>query len=73
MSLFDILSYSFSQYDKTSILKHKNKIKSSLKDLIEKDSEFMKSITSNTLTIANLNYRFDKWLTNVQKIIQGDE
>lgn len=72
MSLFDILSYSFSQYDKAVILEKKDMIRYSLKELVDEDNEFMRSITSNTLTIANLNYRFETWLTNVQKIIKGD-
>lgn len=75
MSLFDIISYSFAIYihKRTEIIEHREQIVNSLNRLIGEDPEFKRSITSNTLTRKNVNYRFYKWLTIFEEIISGDE
>lgn len=71
MSLFDILSYSFSLFKREEILKRKAEIKRSLEDLIQEDHDFKRAITSNTLTKKNVFYRFEKWLITLEQIIDG--
>lgn len=75
MSLFDIISYSFAIhiYERDTIIKYRKKIVNSLNVLIGEDDEFKRSITSNTLTRKNVNYRFKKWLTIFEEILSGDE
>ncbi|HDR8250467.1 MULTISPECIES: DUF262 domain-containing protein [Bacillus] len=72
MSLFDILSYSFAIYEAGVILDHKEEIVKGLNILIQKDDEFRRSITSNTLTKKNVTYRFNKWLEFFEKILNGE-
>jgi hypothetical protein len=72
MSLFDVLSYSFSIYDSEVILNKKAKIKKSLHELLKTDNEFKRSITSNTLTKKNVDYRFYKWLEVFDQLLYGD-
>lgn len=62
MSIFDIISYSFAKCDKQLIRKHKHIIPALLEDLIDRDPEFKRALTSNTLTKKNVRYRFEKWL-----------
>ncbi|MCH6268878.1 GmrSD restriction endonuclease domain-containing protein [Neobacillus citreus] len=71
MSLFDILSHSFSLYERELILKHKAEIKRTLEELIQKDHDFRRAITSNTLTKRNVYYRFEKWLDSLEQVLNG--
>lgn len=71
MSLFDVLSYSFSLFERELILKHKAEIKRILEELIQKDYDFKRAITSNTLTKKNVFYRFEVWLVTLEKILNG--
>ncbi len=71
MSLFDILSYSFSIFDTELILNKKNEIRKALYRLLKTDNDFKRSITSNTLTKGYVNYRFNKWLETFEVILFG--
>lgn len=73
MSLFDILTYSFSQYDSKLIINNKEKIEKTLYKLFVSDSEFKRSVTSNTLTKKTVNYRFSTWLESLEGILHGDD
>jgi hypothetical protein len=75
MSLFDVLSYSFAIniHERHKIIKNKKQIVNSLNNLIGEDTEFKRSITSNTLTRKNVNYRFNKWLIIFNEILSGDD
>lgn len=72
MSLFDILSYSFSLYHSEIILNNKEEIREALFNLLKTDNDFKRSITSNTLTKGYVNYRFSKWLDIFEKLLFGD-
>ena len=73
MSLFDIISYSFAISDTAKLLRNKANIVRLLYQLIENDAEFNNSITANTLTIKNVCYRFETWLSALNNLINGEE
>ena len=73
MSLFDIITYSFSFIELDIIKKKKSDIKKMLMELIQIDNEFNLSITSNTLTRRNVEYRFKTWLNCVKSLLKGDK
>lgn len=70
MSLFDIISYSFSKIDHTLIFEKRYEINELYLRLTENDEEFVKSISYNTLSKENLNYRFEVWLEGIYKILK---
>lgn len=72
MSLFDIISYTFSKIDNEKIIRNKREIVNGLENLIENDSEFKRSINSNTLTKKNVKYRFKTWISVIQEITGDD-
>ncbi|MCU0289214.1 MAG: DUF262 domain-containing protein [Acidobacteria bacterium] len=62
LSLFDILCYSFAQYDKEKILNVKKAIRERFDELFEKEDDFYNAISSNTLTKNSVKTRFEIWL-----------
>ena len=70
ISLFDILSYSFATADRKKIEENKCDILKALEILLETDAAFNKAVTSNTLTTSNVEYRFEKWLEVLKKILK---
>ncbi|MGE5341763.1 MAG: DUF262 domain-containing protein [Candidatus Omnitrophota bacterium] len=62
LSLFDVLCYSFSQFDKEKILNVKEHIAQKLQQLINEKGDFYYAITSNTSTRNSVATRFDLWL-----------
>ncbi len=72
LSLFDIISFSFTQFEKKKILKVKDSLKRHRKELLDKkDDKFYYSITANTLTRANVAHRFETWMKIMSNCIKG--
>jgi hypothetical protein len=69
LSLFDILSYSFSKYDKSKILNLQESIKKKLNDLTDKKTDFYNAITFCTLTRDSVKTRFAIWLKAMEDCI----
>lgn len=72
MSLFDVLTYSFSIYNPKVLLKNKDKIKALYDDLTTNNDEFIKSISTNTLAKRTVHCRFEIWLTKMEEIIEEE-
>ena len=71
MSLFDILTYSFSKFPIEELLANSTEIVNMLNNLIENDEEFNRSISHNTLSKKSVYYRFDEWMLKLNEIIEG--
>ena len=66
ISLFDILTYSFSKWDDSFICANQSIIVQKLDRLMNYDHEFIESITGAPLTRSNTILRFKKWLYEVE-------
>lgn len=73
MSLYDILTYSFSRHSSNVLEENKIEIRLALNFLLENDHEFKRAITSNTLTKKYVQYRFTKWLTILEDILEMEK
>lgn len=71
LSLFDILCWSFSQFDREKIINNKKQINQRLNTLIEEKGEFYYSITSNTLTKSSVKTRFGEWFQVMDDCLKG--
>ena len=67
MSLFDILTYSFAQFPRHQILKHKEQIAQCFNELITTDEDFIK----NKLAKHSVINRFEKWLMILTDCMNG--
>lgn len=60
LSLFDIITVSFALADRIKIIKDREYINGKLDELI-KDKDFLSTLTSSTLTVRNVSWRFRRW------------
>ena len=70
-AIFDFIMLSFECYSKDSLVRNKDKIFDLLKSLPLQDADFYRAISSGTSEKNNLNYRLDKWLREMDKIINA--
>ena len=69
ISLFDILTVSFTKYEGGGISSKKLLIAEKMNELV-KDREFYEAITFNTLTKNNMEIRFRKWYKAMEEIME---
>jgi hypothetical protein len=71
LSLFDVLCWSFTQFDSDEILKKKEQIIEKFQALIEEKGKFYYSITANTLTKNSVKTRFGEWSQVMKDCVRG--
>lgn len=69
ISLFDIITVSFAKSNYNKVKQDREAIIKALEDLMS-DKEFYMSITSSTLSISNVNVRFEKWYKVMNKYME---
>jgi hypothetical protein len=60
-SLFDVLTWSFSNCDKNQVMANLDAIREAWIALMTNDSEFIESIERSTSSLKSVTYRFDAW------------
>jgi len=68
-AIADFIMISFEKYPIDILEKNKEIILNLLKNLINNDEKFNQSISQRTLSTANLNYRINKWLKELENAI----
>jgi hypothetical protein len=68
-ALYDILMWGFTQYDKSTVMKHSDAIRDALIDLTVSDEQFRDAITAATGDRARVKYRFEAWKARLEAII----
>ncbi|WDF65049.1 DUF262 domain-containing protein [Flavobacterium sp. KACC 22763] len=68
-SLMDILFISTTVLPSDRLLKNKDKIFARYKELVINDTEFRNSVTIGTSDTKVLNYRLNRWISEIKKII----
>jgi len=69
VSLFDILMYGFTVYDKNQVFPYLDSIREGLIWLMTEDQAFIDSIELSTSSVKMVTARFDKWRLMLQNII----
>lgn len=68
-SLFDVVMYGFTQYDKHQIVPYADSIREELIYLMANDKEFIDSIIISTSAKSKVITRFDKWRESLRNIV----
>ncbi len=68
-SLYDILMWGFTRYDKNQVFQHLDSIRESLVVLMSDDAEFIDSIELSTSSIRMVQRRFDKWRSALDHVL----
>ena len=67
--LFDVIMWSFSNYEKHQIVPHADAIREELLWLMTHDQRFIDSIRVSTDSLENTQYRFDTWRESLKNIV----
>ena len=67
--LFDIVMWGFTMYQKNEIIPHLDSIREELLHLMTAVKKFEDSLKSSTDKPENVQYRFEKWLESLRKIV----
>lgn len=70
-SLMDILFISTAVLPSEKLIEYKDQIFARYKDLVTNDSDFRNSITIGTSDTKVLNYRLNRWISEIKNIING--
>ena len=68
-SLYDVLMWGFTRYDRTQVYPHLDAIREALIHLMTEDQEFIDSIELSTSSVKAVSSRFQKWHAVLQDII----
>jgi hypothetical protein len=68
-SLFDILTYSFANEDKSRVFQNMDTVREAFIYLMTSDQEFIDAIVLSTSSVQAVTKRFDKWRLTLQQII----
>lgn len=68
-SLYDILMWGFSLYERNQVFPHLDSIREALIVLMTEDQEFIDSIELSTSSVRAVTVRFKKWHTTLQNIV----
>ena len=68
-SLYDILMWGFTNYDKQQIFRHLDAIREALIVLMAEDQDFIDSIELSTSSARMVHLRFDKWRTVLSQVV----
>ena len=60
-SLFDVMTWGFTKYDKNLIMGNLDAIREAWIALMTNDSDFIESIERSTSSLKSITYRFDAW------------
>jgi len=68
-SLFDIVMWGFTRYQKNQVIPHADALREELLWLMSNDQEFSNAITYSTNDRRNVEIRFKKWLDSLEVIL----
>ena len=68
-SLYDVLTWGFSQRDRNTVMPHLDAIREALIYLMTEDQEFIDAIELSTSSTQAVTARFDKWRTALNQVI----
>jgi len=68
-SLYDVLMYGFTNYDRNQLYPHLDSIREALIWLMTEDQEFIDAIELSTSSIKMVTTRFDRWRRTLQDIV----
>lgn len=68
-SLFDVVMYGFTQYDKHQIVPYADSIREELIYLMANDKEFIDSVIISTSAQSKVLTRFDKWRESLRNVV----
>lgn len=68
-SLYDVLMYGFTRYNKNQVIPRLVQIREALIQLMTNDDEFIAAIETSTSSTKNVRTRFEKWLQTLERII----
>lgn len=60
-SIYDVLTWSFTRFDKNSLMSNLDAIQEAWLTLLTSDDAFIESIEMSTSSLKNVTYRFDAW------------
>jgi len=60
-SIYDVLTWSFTRYDKNSLMSNLDSIREAWISLMTNDEVFIESIERSTSSLKSVTYRFDAW------------
>ena len=67
----DVLFISTAVLPSEKLIEYKDQIFARYKDLVTNDSDFRNSITIGTSDTKVLNYRLNRWISEIKNIING--
>jgi hypothetical protein len=68
-SLYDVLMWGFTQYEKNQVFAHLERLTEALMALMTEDQDFINSIELSTSAKAVVQMRFDKWRAAMEAVI----
>ena len=70
-SLFDVLTWGFTNYEKNNLMSNLDSIREAWINLMTTDEEFIESIERSTSSIKSITYRFDAWRKALDKVMEN--
>ncbi len=70
-SLFDILCWGFTIYDKNQVMANLDAVREAWIALMTNDVDFIESIEMSTSSVKNVTYRFDAWRRALSDVLSG--
>jgi hypothetical protein len=72
-SLFDILTWGFTSYDKNLVMANIDAVREGWIDLMTSDEDFIESIERSTSSLKSVTYRFDAWRKRLNDILSNEK